>query len=162
MSLLHTHKFSFLLFSGVFILSSITFKKKSNSTSLKNDNLFTITVVIENLRNKNGRIQLDLYKTQTEYEARTSDKKRRAYVYKSKMVNGTVTYEYNGMPGAVYGIALFDDENSNGKLDYGWLMPIEGFGFGDYWHTKWSTPHFDNFKFTLKSNKTITVKVKYL
>jgi len=78
------------------------------------------------------------------------------------MVNGTVTYEYTDLPEDVYGIALFDDENSSGKIDYGWFMPTEGFGFGDYWHTKWSTPHFDNFKFTLKSNKTITVKVKYL
>jgi uncharacterized protein (DUF2141 family) len=162
MTLLKKTIFSLLLFGGAYFFSSITFKKKSNFTSLKNENRFTITVIIQNIRNKNGCIQLDLYKNQTEYEARTSDKKRRAYVYKNKMVNGTVTYEYTDLPGDVYGIALFDDENNSGKIDYGWLMPTEGFGFGDYWHTKWSAPHFDNFKFTLKSNKTITVKVKYL
>ena len=82
--------------------------------------------------------------------------------YKKDAVNGSITYEYKNVTGDVYGVACFDDENNNGKIDYGWFLPSEGFGFGDYWHTKWSSPHFNDFKFTLKSDKTVTMKVKYL
>ena len=52
--------------------------------------------------------------------------------------------------------------HKNGKIDYGWIMPKEGFGFGDYYHTKWSSPHFNDFKFSLKEDKTVVMVVRYL
>lgn len=151
-----------ILLSGYFLFISVTYKKKSDFSLLEAENSYSLTVVINNVRNKDGRIQLDLYKNQSEFEARMSDKTRRVYLYKSKMVDNTLTHVYKNVAGDVYGVAILDDENKNGKMDYGWFLPSEGFGFGEYWHTKWSTPIFDNFKFTLRSDKTITVKAKYL
>ena len=151
-----------LLFNGAFLFAGVKCKKASELSSVQNHNGYTITVIIQNLRNHDGRVQLDLYKNQTEYEARKSDKLRRAYVYKKESVNGKVTYKYRNVPGGVYGLALLDDENKNGEMDYGWFLPSEGYGFGDYWHTKWTAPTFNDFKFNLKSNKTVIMKVKYL
>jgi len=84
MILLKNSAFTLLLFSGAYFLSSVVLNRKSDITSLRKDTRYTITVVIENLRNKNGRIQLDLYKNQTEYEARTSDKKEEPMCIKIK------------------------------------------------------------------------------
>ena len=41
------------------------------------------------------------------------------------------------------------------------LVPKEGYGFSDYYHTSWSRPVFSDFKFQLSSNKSVTMKVKY-
>ena len=122
-----------LLFNGAFLFAGIKCKKSSELTSLQNHKGYTITVIIQNLRNKDGRVQLDLYKNQTEYDNRMSSKARRAYVYKKESVNGKVTYKYRNVPSGVYGLALLDDENKNGEMDYGWFLPSEGYGFGDYW-----------------------------
>lgn len=152
------HLIYFVLF--FFIFSS--FKVVKNREMTESESGHTLTVIIKNLRNNKGRLQLDLYKNQEEYEARTSDKERRAYVDKSDAINNRITYKYKNVPNGVYGIALFDDENKNGKIDYGWILPSEGFGFGDYYHTKWSTPKFSDFKFTLNSDKTVVMAVRYL
>ena len=150
----------------IYFLCAFFFFSSFNATktnfALKSEKGNTITVMITNIRNKKGRLQLDLYKNQEEYEARMSDDKRRAYVYKSTVSNGIIKYTYTNVPDGVYGIALFDDENNNGEIDYGWLLPKEGFAFGDYYHMKLSTPRFNNFKFTLKENKTVTMIVRYL
>jgi len=143
-----------------FIFTSFTATKTDISFEADKGN--TLTVIIKNIRNKKGRLQLDLYKNQEEYEARKTDNKRRAYVYKSSVSNGQIKYIYTNVPDGIYGIALFDDENKNGEIDYGWFLPNEGFAFGDYYHTKWSTPHFNHFKFNLKENKTVTMVVRYL
>jgi len=161
MLLIKKISFLFVLLSGTYFLISVNFNKEINP-SLNNEKGYTLTVIIKNLRNNKGRLQVDLYKNNTEFEARMSDSKRRAYVYKKDAVDGTITYVYKNIIGNVYGVACFDDENSNGKIDYGWLLPSEGFGFGGYWHTKWSSPNFNDFKFTLNSDKTIVMKVKYL
>lgn len=133
-------------------LCSLTFKDEPKTCTIK--------VIIKNLRNKDGRIQLDLYKNAQEYENRKGE--YRAYVSKTDVKDGWVVYYFKNIPVGEYGLALFDDENSNGKIDYGWLMPKEGFGFGDYYHTKWSTPKFSDFKFQLTGDKTVTMKVRYL
>lgn len=143
-----------------FFFSSFSLTRKSDRLKVENGN--TLTVIIKNIRNKDGRLQVDLYKNQEEFEVRASDDKRRAYVYKSSVSNGRIVHVYKNVPDGVYGLALFDDENKNGKIDYGWIMPKEGFGFGDYYHTKWSSPHFNDFKFSLKEDKTVVMVVRYL
>lgn len=148
------------LLGALFFFSSF-YPTKSN-TALESETGNTLTVMITNIRNNKGRLQLDLYKNQAEYEARMSDDKRRAYVYKSSVSNGILKHTYTNVPDGVYGIALFDDENKNGEIDYGWILPKEGFAFGDYYHMKLTAPKFDNFKFTLKENKTVTMIVRYL
>lgn len=150
-----------LLLMGTYSLMSVTFKKSEYVKSNLTERTFTLTIIVTSLRNNDGKIQLDIYKNQKEFEARYSDKERRIYLPKKKLVNGTVTFVFKNLPEGTYGVAIMDDENSNGKIDYGWVLPSEGFGFGDYWHKKWRTPTFDDFKFTLQANKTVTVKAKY-
>lgn len=124
------------------------------------DGTFTLSVVIKNVRNKKGRVQLQLYKNKEQYAEEKGWKS--AHVYKKDMKNNTLKYNFSGLQPGVYGIALLDDENKNTVMDYGWILPKEGFGFGDYYHTKWSTPSFSDFKFYLKSDKSVTILIRYL
>ena len=78
------------------------------------------------------------------------------------MTESTLKYTFKGIPAGVYGLALLDDENKNTKMDYGWLLPKEGFGFGDYYHTKWSAPHFNDFKFYLNTDRSVLMKIRYM
>ena len=161
MQLLKKSFLTILLLIGTFTLLSVTFKKSDPVKSNSSENTYTLTIIVTSLRNNNGKLQLDLYKNQQEFEARYSDKDRRIYLPKKNLMNGSVTFTFKNLPEGTYGVAIMDDENSNGKIDYGWVLPSEGFGFGDYWHSKWRTPTFNDFKFTLQSDKTVTVKAKY-
>ena len=82
---------------------------------------------------------------------------------KVKMINGNLTISYADLKPGNYGIAILDDENSNQKMDYGWVLPKEGFGFSDYYHTGMSHPKFESFDFVLKNeDKTVQIKLRYL
>ena len=116
--------------------------------------------MINNLRNKKGRIQVQIY---TDQESFAKEKPwKSSYISKKNSVNNSLTHKISGFSSGVYGVALLDDENSDTKMDYGWFMPKEGFGFSDYYHTSWSRPTFHDFKFHLKENKEVIMKVRYL
>lgn len=121
---------------------------------------FTITIKITNVRNTKGRIQLQLYRDQESFKKEVPWKS--TYISKKGMSGHTIIHKISGFKPGVYGLALLDDENSNTEMDYGWVMPKEGFGFSDYYHTEWSKPKFNDFKFHLKANKTVTMRVRYM
>ena len=78
------------------------------------------------------------------------------------MNGGALIVSYAVKPGT-YGIAILDDENNNQKMDYGLLLPKEGFGFSDYYHTGMSQPDFRKFSFVMgNASKTVFIKLRYL
>lgn len=120
----------------------------------------TITVNISNIRSSKGRIQLQVYRSEESFAAENPYKV--LYVSKKGMSNKSLSYTIYGLKSDTYGIALLDDENANKEMDYGLVMPEEGFGFSDYYHTAWSKPKFKQFKFDLSSNKSVQMKIRYL
>jgi len=146
----------FFLLACFFML--VSFSNRSTPVPVKSAT-FTITIKITNVRNTKGRIQLQLYRDQASFSKEVPWKI--AYISKKKIVGNTITHTISGFSNGVYGLALLDDENNNTKMDYGWVLPKEGFGFSDYYHTAWSKPKFNSFKFYLKANKTVTMRVRY-
>lgn len=144
----------------IFILSlSLFFLLSSFAESVSEENP-TIEVVVTNIRNAKGNLVMGFYKDSKSFSKRTPFMSK--VVEKTTMKNGTVKFTLS-LPAGTYGIALLDDENKNGKADYGFLLPIEGFGFSDYYHTGILAPSFDDFDFKLaSSNKSVTVKLKYM
>ena len=123
-------------------------------------NTYSISVTVTNIRNTKGTMQLQLYRSQKTFAKETPYK---IYRVSKKSVSGhTLRYKITGLVQGHYGVALLDDENNNKKMDYGWMMPEEGFGFSDYYHTGLSRPTFYQFKFYLKEDKSVTMKVRYL
>lgn len=121
-----------------------------------------LQIVISNIRSNNGQIILGIFK---DNETFLKEKPFQFYKLKKNSIqNGTIVAKINIAPG-VYGIALLDDENNNNKMDYNFLgIPLEGFGFSNYYHSKLSKPNFNDFKFEVNENMpvTIQIKVKYI
>lgn len=106
-------------------------------------------------------MQIQVYRDQSSFLKEIPYKN--IFISKSGLVqDGKMTYTISNLPADVYGLALLDDENSNRKMDYGLVLPTEGFGFSDYYHTGWSRPVFDDFKFKLYSDKHVTMKIRYV
>ena len=146
-------------FRGLLLLL-IGFLSLSITDSNENVSYHTIHVQIGNIRNTDGRIQLQVFKDQKGYEEK--DPWKAHFIEKKGMKNKSLFYTIKGLETGTYGIAILDDENKNTKMDYGWVLPKEGFGFADYYHTGWTKPHFDDFKFYLNSDKTVKIIVRYL
>jgi len=121
----------------------------------------TLKVNVTGIRNPSGSIVLAFYNTNESFE-----KEKALFIKKtskSGMVNGTISITYSDLKSGTYGIAILDDENNNDKMDYGWFLPKEGFGFSNYYHTGLTRPTFDKFDFVLNGDtKTVEIKVRYL
>ena len=122
---------------------------------------FEIRISVTNIRNEKGTIQIQVYRTKNDFETENPYKTYRV-TKKGKIKENTLPYTIIGLEKGSYGLALLDDENNNKKMDYGWVLPTEGFGFSDYYHTAWRRPRFDSFNFYLDSNKSVTMKVRYM
>ena len=130
------------------------------STPVKSNSTYSVDVKITNIRNNKGRIQLQIYRDQTSFSK--EDPWKVVYISKKEMSGNTLTYKVEGLEPGVYGFALLDDENSNKKMDYGLIMPVEGFGFSDYYHSSWSRPKFWDFDFYLKTDHKVKMVVRYV
>lgn len=143
----------FILLCVVVISSSFIRDSKLNT-------LHTLTVQIGNIRNSKGRIQLQIYRDQESFRKETPWKVK--HVSKENLKNKMLIYSIPSLETGVYGVAILDDEDKDNKMKYGWMLPQEGFGFGDFYLTGLSRPTFDDFKFKLTSDKTVKVIVKYM
>lgn len=125
------------------------------------DETHRIYVVISNIREERGLIQLQIYRDQSSF---AKEKPYRNFFYekKGKVKDGKMTILLENLPSGTYGLAMLDDENGNRKMDYSLMLPTEGFGFSDYYHTGWSRPLFDSFKFVLKGDYKTLMKIRYI
>lgn len=121
----------------------------------------TLTVHVIGNRNNVGNIRFAFYNNSQGFD----DDKPLFVKTISKMAlakNG-MKVSYTDIKPGLYGIAVLDDENSNEKMEYGLVLPKEGFGFSDYYHTAMKRPKFESFDFILKNEaKTVEIKLRYL
>ena len=143
-------------FIVVILLVSISSSFKSISPAAT----YTISIKITDISNSKGIMQLQLYRSQKTFAAETPYKTYR--ISKKNVSDKTLLYTIKGLSPGNYGVALLDDENDNKKMDYGWIYPNEGFGFSNYYHTGWSKPSFNEFKFYLNKDQAINLKVRYM
>jgi uncharacterized protein (DUF2141 family) len=74
----------------------------------------------------------------------------------------TVTCRINDVPYGDYGVAVFHDENSNGKMDKNVLgIPLEPYGFSNNVRITFGPPKWEEAKFTVKgSTAEVSIGVK--
>jgi uncharacterized protein (DUF2141 family) len=115
---------------------------------------------VSEIRNKNGVLRIGIYKDDSTFQV------EKPFLVKSlskdKLIDGKLTFSFSIDVGE-FGIALLDDENENGEMDYSFFIPQEGFGFSNYFHSGLRMPTFENFKFMVtKNNSTkINLIIKY-
>jgi uncharacterized protein (DUF2141 family) len=119
-----------------------------------------ITVEIKGIKTDKGVILLSVYRDNKTFEAETPF---RVYNFsKEGMVDGKITATISDLETGTYGIALIDDTNHNGKMDYRFFMPCEGFGFSNYIFKGSRKPDFVVFSFNLdKTDLKVYIRVQY-
>lgn len=115
-----------------------------------------LTLHFSKIRNNKGTIRVCAFKNQQTFE---DDVPYRVKIFKKEgLKNGTLTISLKVHEG-VCGIAILDDENNNQEMEFGLILPKEGFGFSNYVHSGMSRPKFEHFKLMVDANKTNSAKV---
>ncbi len=121
---------------------------------------YSLTVEVKNLRNSNGVLQVNLYNKEDSIPDQKLEKTFK--VAKAKIVNGSAFAVFKNLPPGRYAVHILHDENSNGKIDKGLVLPVEGVGLSNFESIGLSNrPNFSKASFELKKDKAIWVKVIY-
>lgn len=119
----------------------------------------SVEVRVSGIRNSSGTINIGVFKDNESFKAEKSEINK--IFRKTDIKKGQLAFKLELEKGT-YGIALLDDENSNGKMDYGLLFPAEGYGFSNYIHNQPRMPKFESFDFTVDDTpKIVYIKVCY-
>jgi len=118
----------------------------------------SLMVDITGLRNNDGCIRLAIFVDEEGFRA---EKPAQVRIFEKKAVkSGKLTIRMDSIPAGTYGIALLDDENRNGKLDYRLIIPNEGIGFSNYVQKGIKRPHFRDFSFLLKEDVILRIPIR--
>lgn len=122
----------------------------------------TLKISITGLRNNSGSVILGFYNNDKAFAAETPLFTK--VESKATAINHVLTLNYAGIKPGIYGVVMLDDENNNNKMDYGWILPEEGYGFSNYTHFGLTKPKVAKFSFTIapSENKSVEIKVQYL
>ncbi|MFN4763478.1 DUF2141 domain-containing protein [Gillisia sp. Q332] len=135
----------------------------SSMAQAPQENLYSVIINVENLRNSKGVVQYALYNR----DGSIPDEKYERYYRKeiAEISNDRSTLTFNDLPEGKYAISILHDENENGKIDKKFLLPIpnEGVGISNYQSIGFSNrPNFSKASFPVDSNMTMDVKIIYM
>lgn len=146
--------FKFLAIAFVVSFTFYVFAKPNADT-------YSLTIEVKNLRNEKGVVQFALYNK----DGSIPDENFKNYfkILKGEILNGSSTITFKNIPSGKYAVNILHDENKNGKIDKGFILPKEGVGFSNFQTIGLTNrPNFSKASFELKENKTISVKVIYM
>ena len=141
----------FALVNVGFLLTSFTFHAKT----------YSLTVEVNQLRNSIGLVQFALYNKDGSIP--DEDYKKYYKILKNKIENGSSRVTFHQLPAGKYAVNIFHDENMDGKIEKGFILPEEGIGFSNY--TKiglGNKPNFKKASFVLNTDKKMAIKIIYL
>ncbi|MGB5598641.1 MAG: DUF2141 domain-containing protein [Thiothrix litoralis] len=139
-------------FLAILLLSSFSIQRQENCS---------LTVDINDLRNSDGTFLFALYNNEDAFP----DEHYKKYFKKltGKIVNGASSVTFENLPVGKYAVNILHDEDSNGRIKKGFILPKEGIGFSNYQSIGISNkPSFEKASFELLGNKEISVKMIYL
>lgn len=120
----------------------------------------TLVVTVKNVGSNKGRVVGYLFDSKDTW----LDYKRAALVTSSEAKPGIVTLTFEKVPvSARYSLSVYHDENDNGVMDVGSLIPMPAEPVGASNHSGSSMPRFYDCSFRLKANPTqLTVTLREL
>jgi len=132
-----------------------------SSFSYEVKNTCSLTIEVKNLRNSKGVVQFALYNKDGTIPDENIEKYYK--LLKGSIVNNSSTVTFKNLPTGKYAVNILHDENSNGKIDKGFVLPVEGIGFSNYQSIGLTNkPNFAKASFDLKEDKSISIKVIYM
>jgi uncharacterized protein (DUF2141 family) len=137
------------------LLILVSFTNKETSLT------YSLTVEVNNTRNSEGVVQFSLYNQ----DGSIPDQKYEKYyrILTGSINEGTSSVIFTDLSPGTYVVNILHDENVNGKVDKGFLLPIEGLGFSNYTSLGLTNrPKYSKASFTITGDKKIEVKVIYM
>jgi len=117
----------------------------------------SIILKITGLRSEKGQVRIAVFNSPETWLG-----EHPAYSSTINVDSQTVTWKLNDVPYGDYGIAVFHDENKNGKMDKNLLgIPKERYGFSNNVRATFGAPKWEKGKFAVKNSTTeISIEVK--
>lgn len=147
--------------TSIFILLTVGLSFFLCSFSESQSKTYLLTVKVEKLQNSKGVVQFALYNK----DGSIPDEHYKSYfkMDKSRIENGKAEITFSNLPKGIYAVNILHDENKNGKIDKGFILPKEGIGFSNYSSIGLTNrPNFSKASFELNADKTVEVKVIYM
>lgn len=120
-----------------------------------------LIIQIGNLRNTNGKIHVALFNQ----KHKGFPNKTREIISRDLPVKGQTAKTVFRLRGeGPYAIAIYHDENSNGRLDRNLIgIPLEGYGFSNNPVSRTGPPDYDQTTFRIKGKRMqMEIKMVYL
>ena len=145
-----------IIFSLAYLISSSVGVGFAPPTRAQPGGQATILLKVVGLHSEKGQVKIAVFNS--------PDKWLEEPVYSATIdVNGqAVTWKINRVPYGDYAVAVFHDENKNGKMDKGVLgIPLEPYGFSNNLRVTFGPPKWEKAKFAVKSStKDVSIEVK--
>jgi len=132
-----------------------------SSFSIQKQETCSLTIDVSELRNSKGTVQFALYNREDAFP----DEHYKKYFKKltGEIVNGASTVTFKNLPEGKYAVNILHDENNDGKIKKGIILPKEGIGFSNFQSIGFSNrPTFSKASFSVLNDRKIKVKIIYL
>jgi uncharacterized protein (DUF2141 family) len=141
-----------------FVLSVVALILLSFTTP--NANTIDLTIEVHQLRNNKGVVQFALYNKDGSIPDEEFDKHHK--IAKTTIKGSSAQFVFKSLPKGTYAVNILHDENENGEIDKGFLLPKEGVGFSNFSKIGLGNkPTFSKASFEANESKTISVNVIY-
>jgi uncharacterized protein (DUF2141 family) len=117
-----------------------------------------LTVNITSVKSDKGKMMFALFDKADGFPGT----QQKAFQLKdAKATKGTTTVTFTNLPAGTYALAVFHDENGDGKLNTNVMgIPKEPYGFSNNARSTFSAPSFKDASFRHEKLQTITLFVK--
>jgi uncharacterized protein (DUF2141 family) len=118
-----------------------------------------VTVKVSGIRNNTGRVIIGMWNSQDGFPKDRAKAFRQTSV---SILNDMAVATFSEVPYGEYAVALFHDENNNGRMDTRFPgIPVEGIGSSNNPHPRFSAPTFSECRFEVSATKKI-IEIKML
>jgi len=147
-------KFKILVVTMIFVVLCSSFAKRASIG-------MSLTIKVDNLKNSGGIVQAALYNKDGSIPDETF--KKCIKIKKTRIVNNSAVLIFENLPEGRYAVNVFHDENNNGKIDKGLMLPIEGIGFSNFNTINIANrPNFTKASFMLQKNTIVNIPIIYM
>lgn len=122
---------------------------------------FSLKVDVNGLRNSEGTVVFALYNQKDAFP----DEHYQKYLVKltGKIINGASSVTFVNLPEGKYAVNILHDEDNDGEIKKGLILPQEGIGFSNYQSISiFNRPNFRKASFDVEGDKEISVSIIYL
>ena len=118
----------------------------------------TLTVNVKGFNSDKGSAMAALYDDGAAYPTKEAKSKDKQMV---KIVQGAAVFSFKGVAPGTYAVAVYHDENGNGKMDTNFIgIPKERTGASNDAKGKMGPPKFQDAKFVVSGDLAISITMQ--